>query len=1024
MKTKSLLTALALPAIFAACTNEEFVEAIEGQQPVQEIVGANLVSNGLSINVTNGIESRMTQDGVWTLTDKLGLGWLNVNAGGIDKVQEETSTHKDHVLYANHMFQLEAEGGDFTTYGNVYEGYHFAYFPYVRMNQVGTKKIDYKVNNKQTESWETDRNNRALYLSPQIFLTSKDVQDDKLVTEKSFEMNKITNQLVLKTNIGSDIREQEALTSLAVTEVEVKMNANGVASVAPFVKDAELLPRNLPVATYDAKKEVMVCVGDGETLKAMQNVSLLMGSSDQDESKAIRPLSASSTLNTLVEGEFASLSNELIGVNMFTFPTFKVSAAKENPVTITIETGAGYFTVEYKKDAVEGTDAYVNNKAIEKLVKDLTDTQKADMSNSTLYGKLGVNFNYTLNINKSMFVPDYSNIKSETDWNTCVAIANALDEDDVKFNVAESFAFTGEIQTPDAKNFYVTTATDKAITVGTAEGITWPEEIKVPAQSNLAVIVAEDAVLNVEGTEEAPATMNATSIANKGIINVNAWGAVSDNTTSALDNTEGRVVVEYGAYVYPDDDKEGVIAYVVENAEKEDIAKINVLIKENSLLGYANVNTLVVKTDLDLNALAADEIADNRYEAGSLATRLSSLNNIDIELNGGSLSKAIIGGANNTVQNVTATAGVNVLNYGVKVVNNITVAEDATLTIENAADTKDYKANVIKNDLHVDGTLFVNVVMNVKNVINHNSGNITVAPRFGIYYTSNYVQEGTASGRIEKLIASGTANVNGVVNNNVITFSITNAKQLQKLAESHIDNLASSNGKVVIKLINDIDMQNVPFKGINAYISSKNIEFDGNGYTIKNLLLEKTNNFMTMGETPVAIGLFKSTPNNGTTTIKNLTIDGVSFKDNDVVWGGALIGYKEGNVEVENVTVKNATLIGASEIGGLIGFSTTASTTTIIKNSKVEDSIIKATQDELGGSASGAPAGGLIGFAVSAIELKDCESKGNTIEAALGFYGDFIGSIYNASKVKVDDVDVTPTSFPNINGTESWSIGF
>ena len=620
-----------------------------------------------------------------------------------------------------------------------------------------------------------------------------------------------------------------------------------------------------------------------------------------------------------------------------------------------------------------------------------------------------------------MFIPDYSNIQSETDWNTCVAIANALGNDDVTFNVTKSFAFAGEIQTPNVKNFYVTTAQDQAITVGTAEGITWPEEIKVPAQSDLAVIVAEDAVLNVEGTEEAPATMNATSIANKGIINVNAWGAVSDNTTSALDNTEGRVVVEYGAYVYPDDDKEGVIAYVVENAEKEDIAKINVLIKENSLLGYANVNTLVVKTDLDLNALAADEIADNRYEAGSLATRLSSLNNIDIELNGGSLSKAIIGGANNTVQNVTATAGVNVLNYGVKVVNNITVAEDATLTIENAADTKDYKANVIKNDLHVDGTLFVNVVMNVKNVINHNSGNITVAPRFGIYYTSNYVQEGTASGRIEKLVANkGTEVTPTNPDATTIKYSVATAKDLQWLAGKTYTELASANDltKIVIELAADIDMQNAPFKGINGYVygnKAVDVEFDGKGYTIKNLLLADAE-LPGLGN---RTGLFGATRADKTTTIKNLIIDGVSFEEQGLNNSGALIGYQEGTANIENVTVKNATLIGNGEIGGLIGQVNHSAS---IKNSKVEDSIIKSTK-ETADEWTGSPAGGLVGFFLGKnLTFTGCEVNGGNIEAASGICGNFVGSMYNNSgKIIVDGNDSTPTSFPNGKG---YSIGF
>ena len=741
MKTKSLLTALALPAIFAACTNEELVESIENQQPIQEIVGADLVNKGLSINVGSGVESRMTADGDWTLTDKLGLGWLDA-VGNITATQSPTGTSTDAKLYANHMFQKAEEGGDFTTYGNVYEGYHFAYYPYARMNKVEAKTIA-NVNVKQTEAFETDKYNKALWLSPQIYLTASDVNEDRLDTKKSFALNRVVNVLHVRTAIDQAILDETALTALSFSSVTADLNGK-----AAFSLNANLNPRLLPVATYNEKKGEMV-------LDKEWTVENLVG---VNSNFAIDRGSAA-TLTTEVEGDFASLSNSSISVRMFTLPTFNVSVAATD-VTFTFTTGAGYFTVKYTptKDAA-GKDVQLtaiqetNNDAIEKLLAFLSkEGFQKDEKSYTLQGFLGNSYpSLDFTLDKSMFTPDYSDIQSETDWNACVAIANALGNDDVTFNVTKSFAFAGEIQTPNVKNFYVTTAQGKAITVGTAEGITWPEEIKVPTTtqgSSLSVIVAKDAVLNVEGTEEAPATMNATSIANKGIINVNAWGAVSDNKTSALDNSEGRVVVEYGAYVYPKTNKEGIIAYVVDNTEKENIAKINILIKENNSLGNANVNTLVVKTDMDLNALAADEIANDRYENGSIATYLSDLKNIDIELEGGSLSK-VLEGTNNTVNNVTATAGENVLNCGVNVKNNIIVEKNAVLTIAHAEDDNCDKFMQIK-DLYVNGTMFVNRVMKVDNIYNTKSGYIEVANQAAVYYKSAYQQDGGAKGTIEK----------------------------------------------------------------------------------------------------------------------------------------------------------------------------------------------------------------------------------------------------------------------------------
>ena len=739
MKAKFLLTALALPAIFAACTNEELVEA-ENQQPVQEIVGANLISKGLTINVGGGVESRLTENNQWTLTDKLGLGWLNASESIYD-VQKGGVKDTDHKLYANHMFQLEAEGGDFTTYGNVYEGYHFAYYPYARMSQVGKKVVDYiEVNNVQTEDYKTDRHNRALYLSPQIFLTNEDVDGDKLVTNKSFELKKVTNYLALATSISEDIRNAAPLAALSVKEVKIQINGK-----YPFVKKAELQPRLLPVATYNETKGEMV-------LSTAWTKKNLMGTDHADATKAIKPsTSASSFVSTILEGEFASLSNELIGVNMFTFPTVKVAALdEENPLTVTFETAAGLFTISYEKDAEEGTVAAANNKQIEKLVA-LLSTGYGD-DKVTLHETMGLGVNLAFQLNKSMFTPEYGYISNEDEWNQCVAISNALGENTVTFTVDKSFAFAGAIATPNAANFYVETLDGQAITVGTEAGVEWSNKIKVAAGKKLVVNVDEGTVLNVAGTQTAPAVMNATSIVNKGTINVNEWAAVANKERKALNNEEGRVIVKFNAFVYAVPGKEGTIAYEVENTTKENISKMNLLMQGTDLNEYANVNTLIVKTDLDLNAVASEQVENNRYESITEAKFLSSLANINIELEGGSLSK-VLAGANNKVKNIVATEGTNTLNVGVKVVNNVTVAEDATLTIANAEGYND-RSLLLVNDLKVEGTLNVNKSVLTTNIYETESGDIKVAKNYGVFYQTNYQQDGSTQGTIEKKVVT------------------------------------------------------------------------------------------------------------------------------------------------------------------------------------------------------------------------------------------------------------------------------
>ena len=83
MKSIKLLAAFAIPAMFAACTNEEI--AMESTQQLNQVVGAELIGTDISINVSNGVGSRLNAEG-WQSTDKLGLAWI---------VNEDYSTPQD-----------------------------------------------------------------------------------------------------------------------------------------------------------------------------------------------------------------------------------------------------------------------------------------------------------------------------------------------------------------------------------------------------------------------------------------------------------------------------------------------------------------------------------------------------------------------------------------------------------------------------------------------------------------------------------------------------------------------------------------------------------------------------------------------------------------------------------------------------------------------------------------------------------------------------------------------------------------
>lgn len=77
MKTKHLLMACALPALFAACSQEEVLVNVE---PEVQYKGKPLENVTLSFNKETNAATRMVNDGwnlKWKAGDQVGLVWVN-----------------------------------------------------------------------------------------------------------------------------------------------------------------------------------------------------------------------------------------------------------------------------------------------------------------------------------------------------------------------------------------------------------------------------------------------------------------------------------------------------------------------------------------------------------------------------------------------------------------------------------------------------------------------------------------------------------------------------------------------------------------------------------------------------------------------------------------------------------------------------------------------------------------------------------------------------------------------------------
>ena len=129
MRTKHLLTAMVLPALFAACTNDDF-QSVAPEAPVNA-EGRNLVEN-VTLNL-GAPETRLAYDGnyTWEAEDQIGACLMDEIANGYSNTNNLWRDRFDLVDYiqTNYKFTYDGESA-WTTEAKMLEGNYFFCYPY------------------------------------------------------------------------------------------------------------------------------------------------------------------------------------------------------------------------------------------------------------------------------------------------------------------------------------------------------------------------------------------------------------------------------------------------------------------------------------------------------------------------------------------------------------------------------------------------------------------------------------------------------------------------------------------------------------------------------------------------------------------------------------------------------------------------------------------------------------------------------------------------------------------------------
>lgn len=765
---KKILFALAMPAFLAACTNEEIVDVQSSE--MKEVVGAELVSNGLTIDFSEETQSRMTAAGQFDDSDKLGLGWITTT--GPSTTQSESVLPNLNKLYGNHLFVKDGNAeGAFTTYSNVYTGWHFAYYPYTRMPQVDQIKIA-NINPAMTKEYTYNNGTNAEYMENRFHIsamdfikpTDVDAETNALVGKK-FNLLPMVSTFTVAANVANDILAEADLKTLKITKLELQADKD------LFFTSAELNPQYLPQAVYtdvDPTAKVQLEYDAAET-KASMTVGALFSTGD---ATAIKKTGKSTTLSTEINvGSYKLDGTKELRMNILPLETADLYATSTpSAITLKVYVEGGYFTVKYtnvKKDAQGNTIPYTatesaNNTAITKVANLLSvaghsktiDGKPVSLNWDDLIGNEAVR----VSLAKENFTADYTGIKTYGQWTGCVKVANALGKNEIPTFVLGEGAKVefpaGTMFVPN-KGVKVTSAVwgdNQLIFKGKT---TWSTNIS-GCDNGTTILVDETGELTVESA------MWASRIVNKGTILAGGLSSIGDAASDRFDNAEGRVVVEYGAYVYPSTGKEGIIAYNVDGTESA--AKINTLIANTgNIKGHAKVNTLVIENnvELDLNKSDANDVDNDRYNGSVVVgSPLANLKNVSIEMNGGTikakqgaikevLELTVLGGEN-LVKDVNIVNGLSILNGTVYIdaseyqEKKIVAGKEVTVSVKDAAQVQFI-------DIESEGTLNVNVDTYTTTI--NNNGVINVSAPYTLYWTKDMKQSGSQKGNIKQVSA-------------------------------------------------------------------------------------------------------------------------------------------------------------------------------------------------------------------------------------------------------------------------------
>lgn len=495
---KLFLALLALPMFVSSCTQDEMIP----QTNESKLDGLNIIESPLfSIEQDENAESRVTNLGAWESTDEVGLAF--VGDGSIIKWNTNNN------VYGNARLFLEdaGEGKAWKTTSVVYEGKHFAYYPF----DAEHKTIEPMTKTLATTQEAGAEGYKKMWDKGRFAMSLPRILDNKTAgynKTNEFKLFTLSNRL----NLGLYISDRGDLEDdVNVTVKSVTLKATGMSNNNIFRQGLTLNPKGMTKTYTDA---VTLIGKPGYEEKVVELF-------DQNLSAAVTYDAAVASIQTEIDDEneqmilgTSSAQNDVQLVTLFTFPTVIPTAADaaKLKLSIVVETNFGNVTIDAKDAA--------NKEILNEIISFFNGTNEDKVDYSTR-GEYAKNRLIAVDMN-NVVLPSSFKIATETDWNDAVKAISMLGKStsSYTFNLqptnTEKTVYLNTITLPESDKYKLITVSGNNLQV--AEDVALAPAQAVKFNTNLKI----DAALSFE-----PNMLGVVSDYVIKSITVNATGAMT-----------------------------------------------------------------------------------------------------------------------------------------------------------------------------------------------------------------------------------------------------------------------------------------------------------------------------------------------------------------------------------------------------------------------------------------------------------------------------------------------------------------